>query len=105
MSERELVSLAAQAIGLAIEWQDCEVPRALYQPTNGSLREWRPLHDDGDALRLAIALAERICNVVCISIGLGRSGCEFTFVGGPDQGVNTRRSIVEAAAKASGGAS
>jgi hypothetical protein len=105
LSERELVSLAAQAIGLAIEWLDYDEPRALIVRVDGGTPyAWRPLHDDGDALRLAIALAECAKNVVCLSIGLGRSGCEFNFVTGPDQGANTRRAIVLAAAKATGSA-
>lgn len=54
-TDRELLELAAKAIGLTGSWSTtlggwpCLV-------TNGVGQPWQPLHDDGDALRLAVKL-------------------------------------------------
>lgn len=50
MSDRELLELAAKAIGIPLEWTELNIPR-----TTG-WREWNPLVNDGDALRLAVKL-------------------------------------------------
>lgn len=56
MNDRELLELAAKATGQVGEWSktiggwDCLV-------INGQTSNpWQPLHDDGDALRLAVQL-------------------------------------------------
>jgi hypothetical protein len=62
MTDDELLRLAAKAAGVPIQWgyfgfgQEWLVTDDLH----GDLRPWRPLTDDGDALRLAIALGLRI---------------------------------------------
>jgi len=50
MTDRELLEAAAEAAGIAIEW-DGDLPIPF-----GSAIAWNPLTDDGDALRLAVKL-------------------------------------------------
>lgn len=109
MTDRELLEAAAKAF-----WADDEVSTRfderedglLYihadnQDHNGSDREfvWNPLHDDGDALRLAVRLG--LGNrVLCLSIGGQKTACEFNYVAhGSDAYAATRRAIVTAAAE------
>lgn len=61
-SARELLELAAKAAGLSWEWNGCSgciehIPKDIGY--RGYLR-WRPLDDDGDALRLAVQLGMSI---------------------------------------------
>lgn len=51
MIDRELLERAAKAAGIDIEWQPCG-----WAHDNNTGREWNPLTDDGDALRLAVRL-------------------------------------------------
>lgn len=90
-TDRELIELAAKAAGA--EWQsysDRTPSHWSVKHIDGVWREWNPLIDDGDALRLAVDL-----NLTLSPIGGGEStgkaiGCRYEF---------TRRSIVMAAAK------
>lgn len=55
MSNRELMELAAKAEGRPAPWDQNDV----FSAWVGSMENghwWNPLHDDGDALRLAIKL-------------------------------------------------
>lgn len=57
MTDRELLELAAKAAGLAYEWNACASCGIQYIPKGFSQYvDWSPLTDDGDALRLAVAL-------------------------------------------------
>lgn len=61
MSDRELLQLAAKAAGVVGEyecWAGQGFIEGIRQILNGSkcYRLWNPLTDDGDALRLAVAL-------------------------------------------------
>lgn len=51
MTDRELLELAAKAAGIVLHW---------HEPTKSAWvdgpQTWNPLIDDGDALRLAVAL-------------------------------------------------
>ena len=49
MTDRELLELAAKAAGRGSQWW-------MESVWNGPDREWNPLTDDGDALRLAVKL-------------------------------------------------
>jgi len=49
MNDRELLELAAKAAGRGSQWW-------MESQWNGADREWNPLTDDGDALRLAVEL-------------------------------------------------
>ena len=53
-NQRELLELAAKAVGWRVQWPD-EVVRE-----DGSSWRWNPLTDDGDALRLAVKLGIQI---------------------------------------------
>lgn len=62
MTDRELLVLAAKAVGINIRWQDWGNDRDsgyVYNvPWRGgfAVTKWNPLEDDGDALRLAVRL-------------------------------------------------
>ena len=94
MTDRELLELAARAAGLVLdEWTGAD----------GTL-DWNPLHDDGDALRLAVKLN------LCINFDVQPDGAEVYVVAewtdnpteaeplGRDASAATRRAIVRAAA-------
>ncbi|MFJ9531226.1 hypothetical protein [Herbaspirillum sp. NPDC101396] len=100
-ADRELLDLAAIAAGIKTPGKP---PNWMHPgveiPTDFGHRWWNPLRDDGDALRLAVAIQPLSgCAVLCLSIGKERTGCEFRFVDGPDAAANTRRAIVVAAAE------
>lgn len=97
MSDRELLELAAKAAGIA----DLQQVGNIWYYTNGGylMREWNPLTDDGDALRLAVKLK------FTVEIEDDQSA---VFCRGPGGGyvpnnndpyAATRRAIVRAAAK------
>lgn len=99
MTDRELLELAAKASGLKIkgyvlgrnrlDWVELEC-----------ITRWNPLHDDGDAMRLAVNLFIQVrpesigrCNVQTLD------GFMRTESGYEDTGEATRRAIVRAAAE------
>ena len=91
MTDHELLELAAIACG--------EIPnswRGNDAYFDGVLSRWNPLTDDGDALRLAVAL--------CMNIEVTESdvyACthgNFSEPSKPDRNAATRRAIVRAAA-------
>ena len=58
MTDRELLELAAKAIGLPeCGWMG---PAFMYVKDN-TFTDWNPLTDDGDALRLAVNLGLDVC--------------------------------------------
>jgi hypothetical protein len=96
MTDRELLELAAKAVGYEWEYEDTGalfvfVPQA---------HEWNPLTDDGDALRLAVKLKLDVLtdclDGVCISSAQLEEQCE-PDLGDPYEA--TRRAIVRAAAE------
>lgn len=103
MSDRELLEKAAKAAGLTGEWSTTigGWPCLIVGSKMG--QPWQPLHDDGDALRLAVKLG--------LSVRTSRYGAKQrgTIVGwfkraalgephGDDPYAATRRAIVRAAA-------
>lgn len=52
MGEREMLELAARAAGIEL----VTIDGALYFKDHALGNEWRPQHDDGQALRLAVKL-------------------------------------------------
>lgn len=104
MTDRELLELAARAHGGLVHVDGLGW---IHEDENGNRGAWwRPLEDDGDAMRLAVKCG--------ISIGpecqdvIGRSLCRVSWLnksyslgeyGGGDPFVATRRAIVRAAAK------
>lgn len=94
MTDRELLELAAKAAGIKGETMFVEELGAwLVLP---DFKEWSPITDDGDALRLAVSLQ--------IDIDFPEDGVVFAdgnwseFVG-QDRCAATRRAIVRAAAE------
>lgn len=57
MSDQELLELAAKAVGHRVIWYGTNPEVCLmHAPGGASGTRWNPLHDDGDALRLAVNL-------------------------------------------------
>jgi hypothetical protein len=79
-------------------WTDPST-QANYLVKDGAiLRRWEPEHDDGDALRLAVALNISIIQNP-FGVDCGNYGDGVTFEGwGDDRLSSTRRAIVRAAA-------
>jgi len=55
MTDRELLELAAKAAGIVLGGET-DTGFAIQTPTKPYVATWNPLTDDGDALRLAVAL-------------------------------------------------
>ena len=98
-TDRELLELAAKAVGIPVT-PDCHIPSGGLWLFNVDVdRVWSPLHDDGDALRLAVSLR--------MSVDYDRQHCEALVFGqacveeaiGPDALASTRRAIVMCAAE------
>jgi hypothetical protein len=105
MSDKELLELAAKAAGLSVRPWPEDDPIAMRLPgTPGDI--WNPLHDDGDALRLAVRLS---VNHDALRIHLPESCDPWCTVDDYDDTIGasadhdpctaTRRAIVRAAAE------
>lgn len=83
MTNREMLELAAKAVGL---------PRAAFEhdPENPGLPYWNPLADDGDALRLAVDLGIPVSGLPVGNIAVWARAERCTTV---------RQAIVRAAAE------
>jgi hypothetical protein len=103
LTDRQLLELAAQAAKIPIEWSDswnCFQRDA--GPVNAGYSQfvlWRPLTDDGDALRLAVQL--------CMQVEMSKAWQHASVYGHSfrideeiigDAFLATRRAIVRAAA-------
>lgn len=101
MTDRELLELAAKAVGLRITWEPDHKCHWINPGQGIQIDPWNPLRDDGQALRLAVALqaAKGASWVICLSIGDNRSACEGHYGWGADPAANVRRAIVIAAAE------
>lgn len=75
MNDRELLELAARAAGYAVDcgFADCPLIYGEDAGMDGP-REWNPLTDDGDALRLAVKLG------LILETDLDDSSCSATDV-------------------------
>lgn len=109
-TDRELLELAAKAAGMSIS--DHIGMRYDYFADDSTGNEWNPLKDDGDALRLAVKLAESAPGThFTLSISKIHDGRGFADAGffshinpteqvvGPDLATAARRAIVRAAAE------
>jgi len=103
MSDRELLEMAAKAAGIDAEWHnddDADFDAAHEgmflkgerSPNNS--KYWNPLTDDGDALRLLVALREELCLDAASMLGCG----SFDLWRKNPQAA-TRRAITRAAAE------
>ena len=92
MNDRELLELAAKAAGIVYNES---FGKGMWVGEFYSGKEWNPLNDDGDALRLAVKLN---FTVRCY---MGNTCVQSTVPGGPSVMVDdadTRRAITRAAA-------
>ncbi|AXH75202.1 MAG: hypothetical protein [Caudoviricetes sp.] len=101
-SDRELLELAAKAIGINVRWHD----GGYYGPTMEIMEceaggsPWNPLTDDGDAFRLMLALQIDVSfwredDSVCVSIHQNLIATAVGAIGD----IELRRAIVRAAAE------
>ena len=104
MTDRELLELAAKAAGIDVEW--CRGSGAYYYDDTATGREeWSPLHDDGQALRLAVALRiniwlEKTLTIVEVcSDSDAPNIIKKEYCDAETQMAATRRAIVRAAAE------
>lgn len=98
MTDRELLELAAKAAGMTGCVADFVKPeRTVFVPDGIGSREWTPLADDGDALRLAMSLG-LVVDCSRPSAGEPFKMRHFGQVDAKDLSAATRRAIVRAAA-------
>lgn len=115
MTDRELLEMAAKAIGAEVSTRDEdriegreELDIFFLRTGSDSWKEWNPLHDDGDALRLALSLNMAIkCNIYSCTVTSIHGLTFFEVYSGDGHGRNTaagaipavRRAIVSSAAE------
>jgi len=106
MTDRELLELAARAVGAkAYEWlvgPEWELGDAVFVVNFGNGREaWNPLDNDGDALRLAVNLRLTVKIEDHEIEVFNWEGCLVStgMFGGDDYEAATRCAIVRAAAE------
>lgn len=94
MTDKEMLELAAKAAGYSIwEWER-DGSALIADP----IMQWRPLKDDGDALRLAVDLRLIVrCYEGLIIVDGGGSSCEERVFS--DRRAAVRRAIVRVAAE------
>ena len=105
MTDRELLELAAKAAGILLDWEFG--PRLAALPPldkmNPAVGWWNPLADDGDALRLAVALNMGISIPVFNKHRADVISFRHPLVNAIEEGNDpyaaTRRAIVRAAAE------
>jgi hypothetical protein len=105
MTDRELQEKAAKAAGISIQWDDAwncfQRDARPVLPGYSEWVLWRPLADDGDALRLAVKLELRLathCNQEqAYAQSIHHPGVSLEDWNG-DPYAATRRAIVRAAA-------
>jgi hypothetical protein len=116
MTDRELLELAAKAAGIAVSWKTWVTGKAAefgsikYTKHEGFLagaKQWSPLTDDGDALRLAVKLRLNVIHRstsdgvmrVTAEVDWGIFHEDFHEDHGSDPYAATRRAITRAAAE------
>jgi hypothetical protein len=107
MTDRELLEAAAKAAGLELLWPH---DPSTYAPVDGvsprrtdTWDNWNPLTDDGDALRLAVALRMNVFHAAVRVYAMDEEG-DIEAAEGHEKDANaaTRRAIVRAAAAIGG---
>ena len=102
MTDKELLELAAKAAGYDVEFMPLSGANIVSGERCGL---WRPLEDDGDALRLAVKLkmpinvTNEIARCIWGSFGNGERCDEWHSNNGDDPYAATRRAITRAAAE------
>jgi len=104
-NERELLELAAKAAGMDyLVWTPGSSPIVPGEKRINGQMVWNPIHDDGDAFRLAVRLGievgvyARISKCAATTPGAAFTAEEWLLEGG-DHCAATRRAIVRAAAE------
>jgi hypothetical protein len=109
MEDRELLELAAKAVGLECEWSEDE-KTMLCGYTDHSLNAdgwyWNPLKNDGDALRLAVRLnigivdfPDTVVKSRAVGWKVGPAHCSLWEPEGTDPCAAVRKCITRAAAE------
>lgn len=105
MTDRELLELAAKAVGIGA-YVHCETHAGMIPEHEDEyvfpFNVWNPLTDDGDALRLAISLRINVVHVGGVVDALFEGGCCYQVIGSGDHEhacSSVRRAIVRAAAE------
>lgn len=103
MTNRELLELAAKAAGIQGQWSE-RGQCILVTEVGMSWQHWRPLEDDGDALRLALKLGICIqfipeCDTVQVYQERSTTGEPFNVHVAGLGDIETRRVITQAAAE------
>lgn len=101
MDDRELLEMAAKAAGEDVEWHDSGsyfYRKSCNWPAEKGF--FNPLHDDGDALRLAAGLCLNVLSSEACVVVEDEKGVECIeyFYGPEDYTSGWRRAIVRAAA-------
>jgi hypothetical protein len=109
MTDKELLELAAKAVGLEIRMKHYEVGgwhcqwHHVIDKGIDEWIDWNPLTDDADALRLAVKLKIAVTypeDESCVRVWYGSMGTEpLCDVLGNDPYAATRRAITRAAAE------
>lgn len=111
MNDNKLLELAAKAAGYVVRWYEDTLTHGPtfgieVEPGNpGGFAPWNPLTDDGDALRLAVAVGINVhvdpldeeCNPVTVAKDFGLTACIERHHSDPFAA--TRRAITRAAAE------
>ena len=99
MTDKALLDLAAKAAGIELSYG--KVPYTSFDGLAKGWKDWNPLSDDGDALRLAVKLRIDVfygpVSVVAELVGTPSLGIQMNC--GDDPYAATRRAIVRAAAE------
>ncbi|MDB5937481.1 MAG: hypothetical protein JWQ01_4825 [Massilia sp.] len=100
-TDRELLELAAKAAGIALwpgdHWRDTGLSHWLLLKDGRTV--WNSLTQDGDALRLAVALHMALTFTVHGDAHAEGRRDEYAFEESPDAAANARRAITRCAAE------
>ena len=94
MTDKKLLELAAKGAGIELSYG--KVPYTSFDGLAKGWKDWNPLSDDGDALRLAVKLGIEITLADTDYVG---ANDQFEYCKNEDHYAAIRRAIVRAAAK------
>ena len=98
-TDRELLELAAKAAGIKGKWSARGKCIVISNGDGLSMHHWRPLEDDGDALRLAVNLWFQVTQSYCKDdLGYYAEVFGYCEYHNGDPASATRRAITRAAA-------